>query len=135
MDSDYGLWQERRRTERLEINIPVKYRAWKSAAPDTLGVSLDISEGGIHFATSSAVAEGDTLEVCFDMPSELVDEPTAEWRCTGQAIRVQPIDSGKFGVRVRFDCYQIARPQGTTHIYMDLNSLRFGAPPAPPALR
>ena len=128
---DYGLWEERRRTERHGIHVPVKYRAWKSASPEGYGESLNISEGGIFFATDLAVNEGETLTVRFDMPEEVVHEPSAEWKCTGQAIRVQRIDSGKFGVRVRFDCYEVARPQGTTHIYMDLNSLRFGAPPSP----
>jgi len=131
MDSEYGLWQERRRSDRHEINVPVKYRAWKSTAPENLGISLDISEGGIHFATNNPVAEGDTLEVCFEMPLEIVDEPSAEWKCRGQAIRVQRMGSGQFGVRVRFDCYEVASPQGTTHIYMDLNSLRLGAPSTP----
>ena len=128
MDSDYGLWHDRRRTERHGVSIPVKYRAWKSASPEGFGESLNISEGGIYFSTDAAVHEGDTLTVRFDMPPEIVDEPIAEWKCTGQAIRVQAMDSGKFGVRVRFDCYEVARPQGTTHIYLDLNSLRFGAP-------
>ena len=128
---EFGFCEDRRRSERHAIHVPVKYRSWKSAAPENLGVSLDISEGGIHFATSTPVQEGETLEVRFEMPEQIVDEPSAEWKCTGEAIRVERIDDGKFGVHVRFDCYEIARPEGTTtNIYMDFNSLRFGAPAA-----
>lgn len=124
---EFGFWEDRRLTERHAIHIPVKYRTWKSGAPESLGVSLNISEGGIHFATSTAVQEGETLEVRFEMPEEVLEEPSAEWKCTGEVIRVERIDDGKFGLRVRFDSYEIARPEGTTSIYMDFSSLRFGA--------
>jgi hypothetical protein len=59
------------------------------------------------------------------MPEEVVDELAAEWRCTGQVLKVEAVGRLPiFHVGVRFDCYEVARPNGTTTIRIDLNSLR-----------
>ena len=117
--------QERRLSPRYEINIPIKFRAWKSDLPECVGEALNISEGGVCFRTHALVAEGQTVQVRFDMPEEVVDEPTAEWLCTGQVLKVEPVGRLPiFHVRIRFDCYEIARQNGTTTIRIDLNALR-----------
>jgi hypothetical protein len=70
-------------------------------------------------------AEGQTVELRFDMPEEVVDEAAAEWGCTGQVLKVEAVGRLPiFHVGVRFDCYEVARPNGTTTIRIDLNSLR-----------
>ena len=120
--------QERRLSPRYKINIPIKVRVWKSDRPESCGETLNVSEGGICFRTHALLGEGETVEVRFDMPEEVVDEPAAEWLCTGQVLKVEPVGRlPLLHVRVRFDCYQVARPNGTTTIRIDLNSLRFGA--------
>ena len=125
-ESSYA--REKRLTTRHKISVPVKHRIWKSELPERAGESLDISEGGICFVTRSEVKEGDHVNVRFDMPEEVVDEPTAEWRCTGRVVKVEPIGDGTmFTVRLRFDCYEVTRANGTTTIRLDLNSLRFGS--------
>jgi hypothetical protein len=116
---------DRRLTPRHKISLPVKYRLWKSGLPERTGESLDISEGGICFITRALVEEGETLQLRFDMPEEVVDEPTTQWRCTGRAVKVEGLAAHSQCVRVRFDCYEIVRPTGTTTIHMNLNSLRF----------
>ena len=123
-----GYLREKRLTERHKVSIPVKFRLWKSALPEQSGESLDLSEAGICFTTRSIVDEGETIEIRFEMPEFVVDEPTAEWRCTGQVIKVHRFGNhARFDVTVRFDCYEIVRPNGTTTVRLDLNSLRFGS--------
>lgn len=121
--SSYVL--ERRATPRHQIAVPVKFRPWKSALPEHAAESIDVSEGGICFTTPAPLAEGETLELRFDMPEEVVDEPVTEWRCTGQIVKVHPVAGAHFcfPVRVRFDCYEVARPNGTTTIRLHVSSL------------
>jgi c-di-GMP-binding flagellar brake protein YcgR len=121
-----GYFREQRLTSRHKLTFPVKYRVRKSESPEYAGESLDISEGGICFVTHSLLEEGETIEIRFEMPEEVVDEPAAEWRCTGRVLKVERLGAGAtFHVRVRFDCYEVARQNGTTTIRLDLNSLRF----------
>ena len=127
--ANHGYLLEKRLTARHKINFPVKFRLWKSDSPESPGESLDISEGGICFETQAIVEEGQTLEIRFDMPEEVVDEPTTEWRCTGQIVKVDPITPTQKGrhVSIRFDCYEIAMPNGTTTIRLDFSSLHLGS--------
>ena len=129
MSGNTGYSHDRRLTPRHKFSLPVKYRACKSELPERAAESLDISEGGISFTTHSPPEEGETIEVRFEMPEEVVDEPTAEWRCTGQVLKVEAFGTHPiFRIRVRFDCYEVRRPNGTTVVRLDLNSLRFGSP-------
>ena len=65
----------------------------------------------VYFATDSLLREGETVEVFFNMPEEIIGEPTSEWRCTGHVVRVEAIEAtgGKLGVGVQFDCYEVSR--------------------------
>lgn len=107
---------ERRLDQRHNIAVSLKYRLWKSGIPAGLGRSLNISEGGIYFATRSAIENGEIIEVRFKMPAAVVDELPAEWLCSGQVVRVDRAGQVR-GVGVRFDSCEMARPLGTTTIY------------------
>jgi hypothetical protein len=91
--------------------MPLRIRLWKSSMPEHAAQSVDLSQRGIYFATDSLMREGETVEVFFDMPEEIIGEPTSEWRCTGHIVRVEENDSadGKLGVGVQFDCYEVSR--------------------------
>ena len=128
MAAENGWSREKRLTMRHNIRIPVKYRVWKSDLSEQVGESLDISEGGICFVTRGMLEENQVLEVRFVMPEEVVDEPTAEWRCTGRIVKVDSAEGTQalFKVRVRFECYEVERPNGTTTFRLDLNNFRLG---------
>jgi len=84
-------------------------RVWKSGLPEERAESLNLSRLGIFFASRSRIAEGEVVGVLLKMPEEITGQPTTEWRCTGQVVRVEAADSlkGKFGVGVQFCCYVI----------------------------
>lgn len=105
--------RDRRLTERYAIKTPVRVRIWKADAPEKKAVSLNLSQRGIFFISDSLVAKGEILEILLKMPEEITSEPTAEWRCTGHVVRVEPMESpkGKFGVGVHFYCYDVSRPE------------------------
>jgi hypothetical protein len=51
------------------------------------------------------------VEVFFNMPQEIIEQPTSEWRCTGHVVRVESLEGsgGKLGVGVQFDCYEVSK--------------------------
>jgi hypothetical protein len=103
----------RRLSRRLCLKTPLRVRIWKSAAAEERAESLNLSQNGVYFATNSVIREGETLEILLNMPEEITDEPSTEWRCTGHVVRVERIDltRGKLGVGVQFDCYEVSRAE------------------------
>jgi Tfp pilus assembly protein PilZ len=102
---------DRRLSGRYKVKTPLRVRLWKSAVPECTAESVNLSQRGIYFSTNSELRKGETVEVFFQMPEEIVGEPTGEWRCTGHVVRVEEIKtpSGKLGVGVQFDCYEVSR--------------------------
>ncbi len=102
---------DRRLSRRLSFKTPLRVRIWKSSEPERQTESLNLSQNGVFFATDSPMREGETVEILLKMPEELTEEPAIEWRCTGHVVRVERADrtSGKVGIGVQFDCYEVAR--------------------------
>lgn len=105
--------QDRRLVQRHTLKTPIRVRIWKSNIPEHRAESVNVSERGIYFATDSPLHEGETVEVLLKMPQEITGQPTTEWRCTGHVVRVDSSESptGKMGVGVRFDCYEVSRAE------------------------
>lgn len=102
---------DRRLVERHKIRMPLRIRLWKSSVPEQTAESANLSQRGIYFATNSRLSEGETVEVFFDMPEEVIGEASSEWRCTGHVVRVEksPFGDGRLGVGVQFDCYEVSK--------------------------
>ncbi|HEY2545591.1 MAG TPA: PilZ domain-containing protein [Candidatus Acidoferrum sp.] len=102
---------DRRLARRLSFKTPLRVRIWKSKAPEQRTESVNLSQSGIFFASDSPLREGETVEILLNMPEEITDEPSTEWRCTGHVVRVERAgeSGGKMGVGVQFDCYEISR--------------------------
>jgi PilZ domain len=102
---------DRRVARRLSFKTPLRVRIWKSKAPEQKTESVNLSQSGVYFAIEAPPREGETVEILLKMPEEITDEPSIEWRCTGHVVRVERADvaSGKCGVGVQFDCYEISR--------------------------
>jgi Tfp pilus assembly protein PilZ len=93
------------------LKTPLRVRIWKSPAPEQNEESVNLSQNGVFFATDTPIREGETVEILLNMPEEITDEPSTEWRCTGHVVRVERVDSkrGNMGVGVQFDCYEVSR--------------------------
>jgi hypothetical protein len=104
---------DRRLARRLSFKTPLRVRIWKSTAPEQKAESVNLSQSGVFFASDAPIREGETVEILLNMPQEITDEPSIEWRCTGHVVRVERADAmgGKTGVGVQFDCYEVSRAQ------------------------
>ena len=102
---------DRRLSRRLSFKTPLRVRIWKSAAPEQNAESVNLSQNGVFFATDTPIREGETVEILLNMPEEITDEPSREWRYTGHVVRVERVDSTRWnmGVGVQFDCYEVSR--------------------------
>src|SRR5258706_12264869 len=102
---------DRRLAGRYKVKTPLRVRLWKSTVTEQAGESVNLSQRGIYFATDSLLRKGETVEVYFNMPEEIIGEPTSEWRCTGHVVRTEGIKAagGKLGGGVQFDCYEGSR--------------------------
>lgn len=100
---------ERRFTPRAHLIISVRLRpAERPELPEQQVESLNISRLGMYFESSSELAEGTTVEMNFNMPSEISGKREELWRCRGRVIRVdrKGMPPGKLGVGVKFDYYE-----------------------------
>jgi len=103
--------KDRRLAGRYKVKTPLRVRLWKSAVPEQPAESVNLSQRGIYFAIDSLLRQGETVEVLFNMPQEIIGEATSEWRCTGHVVRVESLkgSDGKLGVGVQFDCYEVSK--------------------------
>jgi hypothetical protein len=102
---------DRRLALRFSLTIPLFIREWKTSAPEKRVQSVNVSESGVYFETDTPLLEGTMLQIRLAMPMEITGAASAEWRCTGKVLGVQPASSqgAPLGVRVRFDYYEIVR--------------------------
>jgi hypothetical protein len=105
---------DRRLAQRFSLSVPLYIRSWKSQAPEQRVDSVNVSECGAYYETDTPPLEGAMMQIRLDMPKEVTGDPTVEWRCTGKVMRVRPGRSpgALQGVSVRFDYYEVSRPDG-----------------------
>ena len=118
---------------RYKVKTPLRVRLWKSSVPEQTAESVNVSQRGIYFATDSPLREGETVEVFFNMPREIIGEPASEWRCTGHVVRVEVLKASgrKLGVGVQFDCYEVSKSTPadvTTDVGMPVRMMSRKAP-------
>jgi hypothetical protein len=101
--------KERRRTERFNLGIPLSVSVLNSTAPEQRTESLNVSAGGMYFATNLPLRRGTGVQLLFKMPEEIAHMPASDWVCMGHVVHVRPVSApnGWLGVGVQFDCYEV----------------------------
>lgn len=99
---------DRRNARRFAVSVPLRIRFGNEAAPEELLASINLSERGVYFETSSPVQKGLSVHLSFEMPIEVTGVPDAQWNCVGEVVRVEDAKSpGKVGVGVRIDHWKL----------------------------
>ncbi len=100
---------ERRRTERFNLAIPLSVSVLYSTAPGQRTESLNVSAGGMYFATNLPLCPGTGVQLLFKMPEEITHKSAGDWVCMGHVVHVRPVSApdGWLGVGVQFDCYEL----------------------------
>jgi len=84
---------ERRRTERLNLRIRLTVSVLNSAAPGQRTESLNVSAGGMYFATNLPLRRGTGVQLLFKMPEEITHMPASDWVCMGHVVHVGPVSA------------------------------------------
>jgi PilZ domain-containing protein len=108
--------KERRRSERRNLGIRLSVSVLNSTSPEQRTESLNVSAGGMYFATNLPLRRGTGVQLHFKMPEEITHQPPSDWVCMGHVVHVRPVNApnGQLGVGVQFDCYEVvpaAEPQ------------------------
>jgi len=69
METQFGNTIERRRFQRIDSNLPVRYRNLKMATVPTGSLSKDICEGGVRFKTTEFISLACRLVVEITLPT------------------------------------------------------------------
>lgn len=69
MDNQFGSTMERRRFQRIDSNLPVRYRNLRAATIPSGSLTKDISEGGIRFMTNEFISLACRLVVEVSLPT------------------------------------------------------------------
>lgn len=103
----------RRQTERFNLKIGLRVSVPNSRAPEQRTESLDVSEGGMFFATDLPLHRGVPVQLVFKMPEAVTHKPASEWVCMAHVVHVRPLSfrKGWLGVGVQFDCYEVVEAQ------------------------
>lgn len=83
--------EDRRSTQRLPFRVPLRVGVRKFGLPDQHAECINISAGGVYFATGWSFQEGAPVELLLTMPKEIAVR-SSQWYCQGRAVRVQGID-------------------------------------------
>jgi hypothetical protein len=88
-----GCVSERHNSRLHLLKTKLRVRVWKSGWNERRAESENLSERGVFFATDAPLVIGSAVEVLLKMPEEISGRPTTEWRCTGQVVRLEPVDT------------------------------------------
>lgn len=69
MDTQLNKFTERRISQRIDSNLPVRYKNLKITAAPTGSLTKDISEGGIRFKTNEFISLACRLVVEITLPT------------------------------------------------------------------
>jgi len=100
---------ERRRTQRFNLGIRLDVSLLNSLKPEQRTESLNVSAGGVYFATNLPLRRGTGIQLLFKLPEEITHMPAIDWICMGHVVHVRRVASpnGSLGVGVQFDCYEV----------------------------
>jgi PilZ domain len=102
------MFKNRRKAPRFAVSIPLRVRLGNEAAHEEMLASINLSERGVYFETSSPVRKGLPVRLSFEMPEEVSGVPATQWNCAGEVVRVESSKTpGKVGVGVRIDHWKL----------------------------
>src|SRR2546425_6038386 len=101
---------DRRTARRLIKKVPLRFRPIESrAAPEQTAETMNISNGGLFFATDLKLAEGLLVELHVTMPRGIFGDDLPEWYFMGRVAHVESFcnRNRKSGVGVQLLYYEV----------------------------
>lgn len=97
--------ENRRKMPRFEMQLPLEVESGGNNGA-AMGITKDISAGGVYFFVSSDVVSGDTVEFVMTFPPEITLVKSLRVRCTSRVLRVEPENDKRIGVAAQIQRYE-----------------------------
>lgn len=97
--------ENRRKMPRFDMQLPLEVESGGNSG-STMGITKDISAGGVYFFVSSEVVSGDTVEFVMTFPPEITLVKSLRVRCTSRVLRVEPENDKRIGVAAQIQRYE-----------------------------
>lgn len=94
---------DRRRQNRMPVNIPVKVRPQSGVGSEQSGMSRDLSSTGIFLYSESEIKAGAKLELVIMLPPGLGLGPGGWALCQASVVRVEDSNDKGMGIAATFD--------------------------------
>jgi hypothetical protein len=100
-------FQERRRTSRLPLQVPIVLR-WRNGSEmrEARTVSEDVSSQGVYFSLPEGIKDGTTVEIEMTLPSQVALSGPSRVRCVGRVQRCEQEEGAKAGMAVSINRYE-----------------------------
>ena len=100
-------FQERRRTSRLPLQVPLVLR-WRNGSKmrEARTVSEDVSSHGVYFSLPEGIEDGTTVELEMTLPSQVALSSASRVRCVGRVQRCEQEEGAKAGMAVSIKKYE-----------------------------
>lgn len=99
--------EERRRTSRLPLHVPIILR-WRSGSEmrEARAVSRDVSSHGVFFSLPEIIKDGTTVEIEMTLPSQVALSGPSRVRCVGRVQRCEQEEGAKASMAISIKKYE-----------------------------
>jgi hypothetical protein len=117
-------FQERRRTSRLPLQVPIVLR-WRNGSEmrEARTVSEDVSSHGVYFSLPQGIKDGTTVEMEMTLPSQVALSGPSRVRCVGRVQRCEQEEGAKVGMAVSINKYEFIFRRGEAPPEKDLSPI------------
>jgi Tfp pilus assembly protein PilZ len=101
---------ECRGSQRYQARVSMRVQLVDSPeVSQQIAESINISTGGVFFASALPVSVGTLVEIFLEVPNEIAAESPSEWRCKGQVVHVRPysLPFRLLGVGIQFNSREL----------------------------
>jgi hypothetical protein len=100
-------FEERRRTSRLPLQVPILLR-WRNGSEmrEARTVSEDVSSHGVYFSLPEGIINGTTVEIEMTLPSQVALSGPSRIRCVGRVQRCEQEEGAEAGMAVSIKRYE-----------------------------
>ena len=101
-----GDGAERREARRFSMSLPMRVLPRESLGRELDAYTRDVSYRGLYFLADSNFEVGSEIEFVITLPQQVTQSTDVNIRCTGEIVRIEPVDNGRVGIAAKIARYE-----------------------------
>ena len=101
-----GDGAERREARRFTMSLPMRVLAREARGRELDAHTRDVSYRGLYFLADSKFEVGSEIEFVITLPQQVTRSEDVNIRCTGEIVRIEPVDNGRVGIAAKIARYE-----------------------------